>query len=93
MPLVASASGVARAIARGTHFAPYPRELVRRCLAVGCRPGGLVLDPFLGGGTTMGVALAMGHPVIGIDLSPEFCAHVGRQMGNVRVRTAFKKAA
>lgn len=41
----------------------------------------------------MGVALAMGHPVIGIEISPEFCTHVGRQMQSPRVRTAFKKAA
>lgn len=58
------------------HFAPYPRELVQRCLSIGCPPGGTVLDPFVGSGTTMIVALEAGHPAIGIDLSSEYCAHV-----------------
>jgi DNA modification methylase len=58
---------------RGTHYAPYPRELVRRCIEAGCPPGGVVLDPFVGGGTTMSVALAMDRSTIGVDLSPKFC--------------------
>ena len=60
-------------IARGTHYAPYPRELVRRCLSIGCRPGGTVMDPFVGGGTTMDVALEMGHETVGVELNPDFC--------------------
>ncbi|CAN5653973.1 site-specific DNA-methyltransferase [soil metagenome] len=66
--------------ARGTHFAPYPRELVTRCIAIGCREGGTVMDPFVGGGTTMDVGLDMGRSVIGLDLSPEFCAVVRANM-------------
>lgn len=63
-------------LARGTHFAPYPRELVRRCLAVGCPAGGTVLDPFVGGGTTMSVALQMGCNAVGVELNPDFCKHI-----------------
>lgn len=59
----------------GLDTAPYPDELVQRCLQIGCAPGGIVLDPFLGSGTTIRVALAMGHPAIGIDLNREFCLH------------------
>jgi hypothetical protein len=65
-------------IARGTHYAPYPRELVRRCVAAGCPDGGVVLDPFVGGGTTMSVALDMGRSAIGIELSGEFCDHISQ---------------
>lgn len=54
----------------GLDTAPYPDELVERCLKIGCRPGGIVLDPFLGSGTTARVSLALGHPVIGIELLP-----------------------
>lgn len=57
------------------HFAPYPRELVSRCLAIGCPPGGTVLDPFVGSGTTMVAALEAGSPAIGIDLSPDYATH------------------
>lgn len=63
-------------IARGTHYAPYPRALVRRCIDVGCPEGGTVLDPFVGGGTTMSVALDMGRDTVGIELSKEFCQHI-----------------
>jgi DNA modification methylase len=78
---------------RGTHYAPYPRELVRRCLAAGCPPGGLVLDPFLGGGTTMGIALASGRPAVGIELSPEFCMHVVKHMDDPRTQAAYHRRA
>lgn len=63
-------------LARGTHYAPYPRELVRRCIAVGCPEGGIVLDPFVGGGTTMSVALKMGRDAVGVELSRPFCDHI-----------------
>ncbi len=63
-------------IARGTHYAPYPRQLVRRCIDAGCPEGGTVLDPFVGGGTTMSVALSMGRDAVGIELSEQFCDHI-----------------
>lgn len=55
--------------------APYPDELVERCLSIGCRPGGVVLDPFVGSGTTMKVALKNGHGAIGVDINREFCEY------------------
>lgn len=56
--------------------APYPDELVERCLEIGCPQGGLALDPFVGSGTTMRVALQSKRAAIGIDLSPVFCRYV-----------------
>ena len=67
-------------LARGTHYAPYPRALVERCISVGCPEGGTVLDPFLGGGTTMSVAADMGRASAGIELNPEFCSLVANHM-------------
>lgn len=55
--------------------APFPDELVRRCLEIGCPSEGIVLDPFLGSGTTVRVALSMGFSAVGIDLNSEFCAY------------------
>jgi site-specific DNA-methyltransferase (cytosine-N4-specific) len=52
----------------GSHYATYPRELVRRCLIGGCPPGGTVLDLFMGSGTTAEVAVALGMRWVGIDL-------------------------
>jgi DNA modification methylase len=63
---------VARPENPGAHFAPYPRELVERCLDCGCRPGGVVLDPFAGSGTTLVTALSRGCGAIGVDLKPEY---------------------
>jgi DNA modification methylase len=65
---------------RGTHYAPYPKALVKRCIACGCPEGGIVLDPFLGGGTTISVALSMGRSAVGIDLNPQFCDLVTQQL-------------
>ena len=60
----------------GIDTAPYPDELVERCLALGCPEKGNVLDPFAGGGTTLRVAIASGRSATGIDLSPEFCEYI-----------------
>ena len=64
----------------GLDTAPFPDELVERCLTVGCKPGGIVLDPFCGSGTTLRVARAQGHPAIGIDLNKSFCEHSVRTL-------------
>ena len=56
--------------------APFPDELVEQCLAVGCPPGGVVLDPFCGSGTTMRVAVRDGHPALGIELNEAFCQYI-----------------
>ena len=64
----------------GLDTAPFPDELVQRCLDLGCPQSGSVLDPFAGGGTTLRVALANGCHATGIDLNPEFCNHMVAQM-------------
>lgn len=51
-----------------THFAAFPVELPRRCIKAGCKPGGTVLDPFSGAGTTAMAAQQLGRKAIGIDL-------------------------
>ena len=67
----------------GLDTAPYPEELVRRCLQIGCPAKGVVLDPFVGSGTTARVALSMGHSVIGIDLKREFALYTVEQVVNI----------
>ncbi len=54
------------------HFAPYPEELCYLPLKTTCPPGGVVLDPFCGTGTTLKVAKALGLKSIGIDISPDY---------------------
>jgi DNA modification methylase len=62
------------------HFATFPEELVRRCIAAGCPEGGTVLDPFLGSGTVALVARKQGRRSVGIELSPEYCALAARRL-------------
>lgn len=56
----------------GAHFAVYPRELVRLCIAAGSKPGDRILDPFFGSGTTGVVCNEMGRNCIGIELKQEY---------------------
>ena len=56
----------------GSHFAVYPRALVRLCVAAGCREGGRVLDPFFGSGTTGVVCNELGRQCVGIELNAEY---------------------
>jgi site-specific DNA-methyltransferase (cytosine-N4-specific) len=58
----------------GPHFAAYPIDLPLRCIAAGCKPGGTVLDPFAGSGTTGLAAIQLGRRFTGIDLSADFTA-------------------
>jgi DNA modification methylase len=54
------------------HFAVMPPALAERCILAGCRPGGTVLDPFAGSGTTGMVALRSGRRFVAIDLSAKY---------------------
>ncbi|NLX56268.1 MAG: site-specific DNA-methyltransferase [Planctomycetaceae bacterium] len=58
---------------REAHFAVYPEQLVVNCLQAGCPPRGIVLDPFLGSGTTAVVARRLERDYIGIDCVPDYC--------------------
>lgn len=58
---------------REKHFATFPPDLIRPCIIAGCPPGGVVLDPFFGAGTTGLVAIQEGRRFIGIDLNPDYC--------------------
>jgi len=57
----------------GAHFAAFPPKLAQTCILAGCPPGGIVLDPFFGSGTTGLVALQTGRQYIGIDINAEYC--------------------
>lgn len=54
------------------HFATYPGELVERCIKITSDPGDLVLDPFLGSGTTAVCAGNLGRRFLGVELNPDY---------------------
>ncbi len=55
------------------HFATYPVNLIYPCIKAGCRPEGIVLDPFIGSGTTAIVAERLNRPWVGIEINQEYC--------------------
>ena len=54
------------------HYATYPPDLIRTPITAGCPKGGIVLDPFIGSGTTAVVARQLRRQFIGIDLKPQY---------------------
>lgn len=54
---------------KGAHFAVFPEALVGPCILAGSRPGDVVLDPFMGSGTTAAVALQHGRQYLGCELN------------------------
>jgi len=57
---------------KGAHFATYPQELIEPCVLAGCPEGGLVLDPFIGSGTTAAVAQKCGCKFVGCELNAKY---------------------
>lgn len=57
---------------KGGHYAAYPPKLVETCLLAGCPKDGVVLDPFMGSGTTGMVAKQLDRHYVGIELNPEY---------------------
>lgn len=70
----------------GIDTAPFPDELVERCLDIGCPEEGWVLDPFAGSGTTLRVAASTGRNATGIDLNPTFCQYMVEEMKKLHLQ-------
>lgn len=68
------------------HPSAFPRELARRCVLLGSRPGDVVIDPFGGSGTTGAVAHELDRKAILIELNPVFT-----QLSKDRMRNGTKK--
>ena len=66
---------------RGGHFAAFPPKLAETCILAGCPIGGIVLDPFLGSGTTGMVARQLNRRYIGIELNPDYCELAKQRIG------------
>ena len=62
------------------HFATFPEKLIEPCVLAGSKEGGIVLDPFLGSGTTAVVAKKHNRGFIGIELNPEYVEMVKRRL-------------
>ena len=56
---------------KGAHFATFPEKLIEPCILAGAGLGDVVLDPFMGSGTTAAVAKRLGCHYMGCELNPE----------------------
>jgi DNA modification methylase len=74
----------ARSKSQYRRAAPFPEALVERCLACGCRRNGVVLDPYVGSGTSVKVALDRGSPAIGIDLNAKYLDFAATRIRSTR---------
>jgi len=56
----------------GAHFATFPEELIVDCIKAGCPRDGIILDPFMGAGTTALVARSHNRNYIGFELNADY---------------------
>ena len=66
---------------RGAHFAVYPPELIEPCIKSGSEEGDIVLDPFMGSGTTAMVAKSLGRDYIGCELHEDYGNLIQKRVG------------
>lgn len=67
---------------KGAHFATFPPALIEPCILAGCPPGGIVLDPFGGAGTTGLVADRLQRDAILIELNPDYADMAERRISD-----------
>ena len=67
------------------HFATFPEELIEPMVLAGCPENGIVLDPFLGSGTTALVAIKNRRQYVGIELNPSYVSMAKNRISAVNV--------
>lgn len=73
---------------RADHPTQKPLEIVERMINASCPPGGVVLDPFLGSGTTAVAAARLGRHYVGFELNADYC-----RMAQARLDQLHSKVA
>jgi len=62
------------------HFASYPLKLIETPIKAGCPKEGIVLDPFMGSGTTAVACKQLGRKFIGFEINPEYCKIANKRL-------------
>ena len=65
-----------------THPAPFPTQIAERCIIASCPPDGVVLDPFMGSGTTAIACIKTGRNYVGIEREPKFIKLINTRINN-----------
>ena len=68
---------------KGAHFAVYPPELIEKPILSCCPEQGIVIDPFMGSGTTGEVAKLNNRRYIGLELNPEYAILANERISKV----------
>lgn len=68
---------------KGAHFATFPHDLIEPCVLAGAPPNSVVLDPFMGSGTTAAVAKSLGRYYIGCEINPSYIKLANERIGSV----------
>lgn len=63
----------------------FPSSIPEFCISCGCPEGGIVLDPFMGSGTTGIVAKRLGRKYIGFELNPTYASLAKKRIREVEV--------
>ncbi len=75
------------------HFATFPKELIKPCVLFSTDEGDVVLDPFLGSGTTALVACELERRFLGIELNPKYCEMAVKRISEYSRRTCDNDAS
>ncbi|MCZ6655524.1 MAG: site-specific DNA-methyltransferase [Planctomycetota bacterium] len=75
------------------HFAVFPEQLIETPIRAGCPQGGLVLDPFMGSGTTAVVAKKFGRNFLGFEINPQYVKMAGQRLAAEKKREVDRHAA
>ena len=68
---------------KGAHFAVYPPDLIEKPILSCCPEQGIVIDPFMGSGTTGEVAKLNNRRYIGLELNPEYAILANERISKV----------
>jgi len=71
---------VATEVSREEHYAMFPKSLIVPCILCGCPENGIVLDPFMGSGTTGIVAANHNRKYIGCEINPDYVKTAERRI-------------
>lgn len=74
---------------KSNHFAVYPEELIKTPILSCCPPDGIVLDPFIGTGSTGIAALKLNRKFIGIELNKEYTEYALKNINPYLEQTQF----
>jgi len=77
---------------RADHPTQKPLEIIERMVKASCPPGGVVLDPFMGSGTTAIAAKRLGRQYTGFELNPDYCAIIAERLAAPEVPVSGAKA-